>query len=126
MKTYGKTNGEQCVPPLTIGETTEQLRLALRDYIEATYHISHDKLVLQRQRLLDTVAVIHQQPYLESTPKYQLGPRFDEIEGLDPVVRDVFASVSSEIGGKRHVYDPPYQHQSDAVRLSLVEGKSLV
>ncbi len=33
---------------LTIGETTQQLHRALRDYIEATYHVSHRTLVNQR------------------------------------------------------------------------------
>ena len=37
--------------PLTIGETIEQLQHSLRDYIEATYHISHPLLVAQRRRL---------------------------------------------------------------------------
>ena len=34
---------------LTIGETVEQLQGALRDYIEATYHVSDPMLVAQRQ-----------------------------------------------------------------------------
>ena len=37
---------------LTIGETIQQLHRALRDYIEATYHIGHPILVAQRRRLL--------------------------------------------------------------------------
>jgi hypothetical protein len=47
---------------LTIGETTQQLHGALRDYIEATYHISHPLLVAQRRELLDLPGVIHQRP----------------------------------------------------------------
>ena len=58
----------------TIGETTNELHAALREYIEATYHISHPKLVAQRRALLDQPGVIHQQPFLESTPRYQAGP----------------------------------------------------
>ena len=38
---------------LTIGETIQQLHRALRDYIEATYHVSHPTLVEQRRQLLD-------------------------------------------------------------------------
>lgn len=58
---------------LTIGETTQQLHRALRDYIEATYHVSHPTLVDQRSALLDQIGVIHQRPYLESTPRYKPG-----------------------------------------------------
>ena len=37
---------------LTIGETIQQLHRALRDYIEATYHVSHPTLVAQRRQTL--------------------------------------------------------------------------
>jgi hypothetical protein len=52
---------------LTIGETTQQLHWALRDYIEAAYHVSHPMLVSQRRQLLEEIGVIYQKPYLEST-----------------------------------------------------------
>jgi hypothetical protein len=55
---------------LTIGETIEEIRIALTEYIEATYHISHPALIEQRRRLLEQVGVIHQEPFLESTPRY--------------------------------------------------------
>ena len=53
---------------LTIGETVQQLHKSLQDYIEASYHVSHPTLVAQRQQILQTPGVIHQRPYLESTP----------------------------------------------------------
>lgn len=112
---------------LTISETIEQLRETLRDYIEATYHVGHPDLVRQRRRLLDNLGVIHQRPYLESTPKYQAGVRFAEIMGLDAAVLSVFNAVSEPAGVlPRLVYDPPYNHQAEAVRLALVEGRSLL
>ena len=58
---------------LTIGETIQQLHRALCEYIEATYHVSHPILVAQRKQLLDELGVIHQKPYLESTPRYKTG-----------------------------------------------------
>ncbi len=60
----------------TIGETIEQMRRSLRDYIEATYHISDPILIRQRARLLDEQGVIYQRPYLESTPRYVTGETF--------------------------------------------------
>ena len=111
---------------LTIGETTQQLHRALRDYIEAAYHVSHPTLVDQRRALLDQVGVIHQRPYLESTPRYQTGEKFANL-GLDPAVLEIFTAVSAPKGDLRLlIHDPPYQHQALSIRLSLVEGRSLV
>jgi ATP-dependent helicase YprA (DUF1998 family) len=112
---------------LTINQTTDQLRLALRDYIEATYHIGDPKLVAQRQMLLDQPGVIFQRPYLESTPRYKTEQKFADIEGLDPSCLQAFAAVSrKEDGLQKLIYDPPYLHQSEAVRQALVDGRSLV
>lgn len=111
---------------MTIGETASQLHLALKDYIEATYHVSHPTLVEQRQRILDEPGVIHQRPYLESTPRYKTGDAFREL-GLDAATVDALAAVSGEQGGlNRIIHDPPYQHQADATKLALVDGRSLV
>lgn len=111
---------------LTIGETTQQLHRALRDYIEATYHVSHPTLVDQRSALLDQIGVIHQRPYLESTPRYQTGERFADL-GLHPAALEIFTSVSAPKGDLGLlIHDPPYQHQALATKLSLVEGRSLV
>jgi ATP-dependent helicase YprA (DUF1998 family) len=111
---------------LTIGETTQQLHRALRDYIEATYHVSHRTLVDQRGALLDQIGVIHQRPYLESTPRYQTGEKFADL-GVDPAALEIFTSVSAPKGDLgRLIHDPPYQHQALSTQLSLVDGRSLV
>ena len=111
---------------LTIGETIQQLHRALQDYIEAAYHISHPTLVAQRRKLLEEPGVIHQRPYLESTPRYKTGSAFRDL-GLDDAALEVFSAVSKkEDGFDLLIHDPPYQHQSSAIRLSLVEGRSLV
>lgn len=111
---------------LTIGETIQQLHRALRDYIEATYHVSHPTLVAQRRRLLEEPGVIHQRPYLESTPRYKTGLPFREL-GLDPAVLDVFSAVSKAEGDlDLLIHDPPYEHQAISTKLSLVDGRSIV
>lgn len=111
---------------LTIGETTQQLHRALRDYIEATYHVSHPTLVGQRSALLDQIGVIHQRPYLESTPRYKPGKKFAEL-GLPAAALDIFTSVSAPQGDLGLlIHNPPYQHQALSTQLSLVEGRSLV
>ncbi len=111
----------------TLGDTIERLRVALRDYIEAAYHISDPRLVRQRQALLDEPGVIHQIPYLETTPRYRKGPPFAAIGGLDDAAKQVLALLSSTEGGQSPlVHDPPYQHQADVISHALVRGKSVL
>src|SRR5438132_7378731 len=111
----------------TIGQTIQQLHRSLRDYIEAAYHVSNPGLVAQRKALLDQVGVIHQRPYLESTPRYKTGKRFADINGLDPAVVEMFATVSSASDSLPLViHDPPFEHQAESVRRVLVERESLV
>jgi hypothetical protein len=110
----------------TIGETITELHRALSEYIEATYHVSNPQLINQRKRLLNEVGVIHQQPYLESTPRYKTGERFADIKGLDPPVLQIFSAVSSASQGLPVViHDPPYQHQAASVKGSLVQERSV-
>jgi len=111
----------------TIGGTIEQLHRALSDYIEATYHVGDERLIRQRKRLLDRVGVTHQEPYLESTPRYRATERFGEIDGLDEAVLEVFGRLSTPTQGQNLlIHDPPYEHQAMSVRESLVKGRSLV
>lgn len=111
---------------LTIGETTQQLHRALRDYIEATYHVSHRTLVDQRSALLDQVGVIHQRPYLESTQRYKPGKKFADL-GLPAAALEIFTSVSEKKGDLGLlIHNPPYQHQALSTQFSLADGRSLV
>ncbi len=111
---------------LTIGETIQKLHQALQDYVEATYHVSNPTLVTQRRELLKKPGVIHQRPYLESTPRYKEGAAFQDL-GLDAAALDVFAAVSKAEGDLDPlIHDPPYQHQAASTKLSLVDGRSLV
>lgn len=111
----------------TIQETIEQLHTSLRDYIEATYHIGDATLIGQRQTLLKRTGVTHQIPYLESTPKYQLGQNFGKIEGLPPAALAVYSALAKADGKQpRLLFDPPYRHQADAIRHSLISGRNLV
>ncbi len=112
---------------LTIQESIEQLRKALCDYIEATYHISAPSLIKQRKELLDRPGTISQVPYLESTPRYVTGESFNLMKGLSEAALEAYMSVSKRDGElPQLVYDPPYRHQSDAVRATLVDGRNII
>ena len=108
---------------VSIGETIAELHRSLRDYIEATYHVSHPVLVKLRRELLDRPGVISQRPYLETTPRYREGASFAKIAGLDPAVKEIFSKVA---GAPRLVYDPPYDHQAQAIQTVLVDRRSAV
>jgi len=111
----------------TIHETIEQLHKALRDYIEATYHIGNPALIAQRRSLLERTGITHQVPYIESTPRYETGKTFAEIEGLAPATLQAFQMLTRSSNGEPLViHDPAYTHQCDAVRLALVEERNLV
>lgn len=113
--------------PLTIDQTIGRLQHALRDYIEATYHVSDPGLVAARKLLLDQPGIIHQQPYIESTPRYQPGKRFSDLQGLPESVRRFLTELARKLAGQRPLlFDPPYTHQSSAIIESLVNGKSLI
>lgn len=109
----------------TIGETIEALRGALKDYIEATYHVSHPQLVAARSALLDRLGVIAQRPYLESTPRYRSGRPLASL-GLPAAAATLLTRLADDAGGERLVWDPPYAHQCDALESTLVRGRSIV
>jgi len=111
---------------LTIEDTVKQLQGVLRDYIEATYHISNPRLIETRHDLLGEPGVIYQRPYIESTPRYQAGNQYSKL-GLKSSVLEMFTTLSNKVGDLGSViHDPPYQHQAESVKKSLVDGKSLV
>ena len=111
----------------TIQETIEQLHAALCDYIEATYHISAKSLITQRKRLLKRPGVIHQIPYLESTPRYKTDQSFAKMAGLSSAALEAFLTLSQPEGDlPQLIYDPPYKHQSQAIEGSLIQGRNLI
>ena len=110
----------------SIEQTIGELRATLVSYIEATYHIGDPTMVRQRQRLLEQVGGIYQDPYLESTPRYVTGERYADMAGLPDAVREAFVRLSDATAGAPVIFDPPYRHQEQAVREVLVNGRNLM
>jgi len=77
------------VASFTIQQTAEELHKALKEYIEAAYHISNPFLVEQRSHLLDELSTISQKAFIESTPRYKSGARLSEL-GIDSKVLALF------------------------------------
>lgn len=111
---------------LTISETIGEIRTALREYIEATYHIGHPSIIRQRQLLLDRQGNIFQAPFLESTPRYTPGRKFADLD-LDAAVKVLFDALTSTKGDRKPLlFDPPYTHQATALEVAARDRRSLV
>ncbi|MGE3073897.1 MAG: DEAD/DEAH box helicase [Dehalococcoidia bacterium] len=108
---------------LTIGQTIDEIKNALSDYIEATYHVGHPALVSQRKSLLAEEGTIFRAPYLESTPRYQLGRRYAQL-AIPSAAKELFALMSES--DPPLIYDPPYSHQAIALEESIGENRNLV
>src|SRR4051812_36071690 len=117
---------QETASALTIDQTIAELQAALRDYIEAAYHLSDPLMVSQRAELLRQPGVVHQRPYLESTPRYVLGQKYADIAGMDSAAANLLTELSASSGSKPILFNPPYLHQAEAVRGVLVEKKSLM
>lgn len=111
---------------LTIAETIDEIRTALREYIEATYHIGHPSLIRQRQLLLDEEGNTYRAPFLESTPRYTPGKHFADLD-VAPAAMELLSVLSSSADGvKPLIFDPPYTHQATALEAIVRDGRSLV
>lgn len=111
---------------LTIGETVDEIRAALRDYIEATYHVGHPVLVVQRRRLLEQLGVIFQEPFLESTPRYSAGVRFEELS-IPAAAQSLLGLMSASTDNRGPlVFNPPYRHQATAIEAAIAHRRNLV
>ncbi len=87
---------------------------ALRTYITSTYHISNPALVDMRDEFLRRAGAIAQEPYLESTARYAGARRYGDLS-IPPDVSEVLCWL----GERGVIFDPPYDHQADALEFSL-------
>ena len=87
---------------------------SLRTYITSTYHISNPALVDLRAELLQREGAIAQEPHVESTPRYCASRSFSRL-AVSSDTSDLFA----ELGQERLIFDPPYEHQAQALELAL-------
>jgi ATP-dependent helicase YprA (DUF1998 family) len=109
----------------TIAETITEIQAALRDYIEATYHVGHPSIIQQRRELLETEGVLFRAPFIESTPRYQTNRRFADLD-LDPAVHQLLNPLTQNVGNLAPLlHDPPYTHQAEALEWTSRDGKSL-
>ncbi len=100
----------------------DRLRITLRQYIEAQYHIRNEALIDERRRLLDEPAAIHQEPYIEATPVYATGPSYDDLSIPASAKRALNDLVDLNVG----IYPKPYVHQARALEEFLANNDVIV
>jgi ATP-dependent helicase YprA (DUF1998 family) len=111
---------------ITVIEAIKKLHHSLKEYIEATYHISHPSIIQQRKRILDEVGVISQKPFIESTPKYKSGEIISNLK-IGKNAKLIFSILSQDSTEfNKIIFDPLYEHQSKSIEKTLGEGKSLL
>ncbi|MFI6040920.1 DEAD/DEAH box helicase [Nocardia sp. NPDC051321] len=109
----------------TISETISKIQIALRDYIEATYHVGHPTIIEQRRQLLEAEGVLFRAPFIESTPRYQTDRKFEDLD-LDGAIHQLFDELTKRRGDfDRVLYNPPYTHQAEALEWASRDGASL-
>lgn len=110
----------------TIAQTITEIRDALQEYIEATYHVGHPDLIEQRKTLLDREGVLFRAPYIESTPRYVAGQSFSDLD-IPLAAQALLLSLTERAAnGSTLLHDPPYRHQAEALELTTRDGMSLV
>ncbi len=106
-----------------IREVSRRLNDRLRQYIEAQYHVRDPGLIAERRALLEEAGAIAQEPYIQSTPRYPIGKRYDEL--IVPLAaREVLTEFSRWRPGVG-VYPQPYAHQAEALE-AFFGGQDLV
>jgi ATP-dependent helicase YprA (DUF1998 family) len=110
----------------TIQQIIDGLRQSLTEYLEATYHIGDARIVAQRQRVLREVGGIFQSPYLESTPRYVTGKRYEQMRTLPSAARDALSKLAHSEDGRAVIFNSPYRHQAQALAECLTNHRNLM
>lgn len=101
---------------------SEALHHTLKSYLESAYHIRNKSLISERLKLLEEVGNIVQEPYVESTPSYEVGKPFEEL-AIPTSAKSVLKEISRlDVG----VYPKPYKHQSEALESFLGEKQDII
>ena len=124
--------GQRYTPGRLIG----RMSTVLRSYIESANPLSDPLLVSSRRLLLDSDSGGHllgQDPYVETTPRYEMSGRGYEEIGLPASVGALFARLSRQQsssclrGEERTILFPAiYRHQEEAFRRFINEGRDIV
>lgn len=105
----------------SIKEVYSEVEQDLQKYIESSYHLHNPRLLRERRRLMDEQE-ISTEPWVEATPSYESGDELRELELPDTVV-DLLKDLEDD---GLNIFDPPYQHQANALESFFHDEKDLV
>jgi len=95
-----------------------------RSYLESTYNLRNPRLIIERQLALNEPLTLVSEPFIEAPPRYSPSDlRFEEDEDLPSEVREVLVAFSEQGHG---VFNPPYRHQSEALRAFFADERDVV
>lgn len=102
----------------------DALRTRLQRYIEAAYHLRDASVVAERRALLAETGAIAREPFLETTPSYEVGESYGALGLPQPIgaVFDEFAIWQPGIG----IFPRPYRHQAEALRAFFKDRRDLI
>lgn len=108
----------------TISYVTERLHRKLAEYIETQYPISEQSLQRKRTELLYTSGVLSTEPFVESTPVYEPGDYYInmDIPASAKKLMKELASLKPSVG----VFPQPYLHQQEAMEAFLQHHNDLI
>lgn len=89
------------------------------EFLEATYHISNERLIKERKQLMEE-GTVFTEPWIEGTPRYKSGKGFNELN-VDNCVKSILKELQN-IG----LVFPPYEHQFKSLESFFSENKNLV
>ena len=101
----------------------EGLLKTFHQYLRAQYHIWDETLIAERDRLLSTPGVTHQEPRIESTPLYAEGLPYSKLN-IPPAAAQILEMASAS--RKTGVPQVPYVHQAQAIEAFLKDGCELI
>jgi Lhr-like helicase len=108
----------------SIRYVTERLHRKLAEYIETQYPISEPSLQSKRTELLYKPGVLSTEPYIESTPVYEPGNLFENMdipESAQKLMTEL-ATLQPSVG----VFPRPYLHQQEAMEAFLQHNNDLI
>ncbi len=110
------------LPDHGVHATSHRLTESLRSYIEAQYHIRDESLIRERRRLLEEHGAVSQVPFVESTPVYELGKPYDELDIPAPAKLALNNLAGLDVG----LYPRPYVHQCEALEAFFARKADLI
>ncbi len=89
------------------------------EFLEATYHISNERLIKERRQLMEE-GTVFTEPWIEGSPRYKSGKGFDELD-----VENSVKTILKELQNRGLVF-PPYEHQFKSLESFFSGNKNLV